>query len=67
MKLAHNKSNYKDYVDPAKNLAPLRSAIGMLEYWKFGILGSGEMKKWAIGENRLGMELKMFTNEEIPY
>jgi len=39
----------------------------MLEYWKFGILGSVEMKKWAIGENPLGMELKMFTNEEIPY
>jgi len=39
----------------------------MLEYWKFGILGSGEMKKWAIGEIPLGMELKMFTSEEIPY
>ena len=53
--------------DNGQNLAPLRSAIGMLEYWKFGILGSGEMKKWAIGEIPLDMELKMSTNEEIPY
>jgi len=35
----------------------------MLEYWKSGILGSGEMKKWAIGEIPLDMELKMFINE----
>jgi len=27
------------------NLAPLHSAIGMLEYWKIGIMGSGEMEK----------------------
>jgi hypothetical protein len=26
-----------------KNLAPLRSAIGMLEYWNDGIMGSGKM------------------------
>jgi hypothetical protein len=25
------------------NLAPLRSAIGMLEYWNDGIMGSGKM------------------------
>jgi len=30
------------------NLAPLRSAIGMLEQWKIGILGSGKLRQWFI-------------------
>ena len=38
-----------------------------LRNWNVGILGSGEMKKWAIGEIPLDMELKMSTNEQIPY
>jgi len=29
-------------------LAPLRSAIGILEYWNDGILGYGKMVKWVI-------------------
>jgi len=33
------------WADSKKNLAPFRSAIGMLEYWKVGILGSGKMEK----------------------
>jgi hypothetical protein len=38
-------------------LAPLRSAIEMLESWKAGIARSGEMEKWAIGEFLLTWKL----------
>jgi len=30
----------------------------MLEYWKVGIMGSGKMEKWAIGEIPPAMEGK---------
>jgi len=29
-----------------KNLAPLRSAIGMMEQWNHGIMGSGILEWW---------------------
>jgi len=32
------------------NLAPLRSAIGMVEYWNDGIMGFGKMVYWVIGK-----------------
>ena len=30
----------------------------MFEYWKGGILGSGEMEKWVVGEIPFDMEIK---------
>jgi len=36
----------------------LRYSIGILEYGKVGIMGSGEMEKWATGEIPLDMEAK---------
>jgi hypothetical protein len=32
-----------DLLDKTKNIAPLRSAIGMMEQWNDGIMGSGIM------------------------
>jgi hypothetical protein len=31
-----------------RNLAPLRSAIGMMECWNVGIMGFGKMGQWFI-------------------
>jgi len=30
-----------------------------LEYWKVGIMGSGEMEKWTTGEIPLDMEVEI--------
>jgi hypothetical protein len=37
------------------NLAPLRYAIGMVEYWNNGIMGFGKMVCWIIGKIHLAM------------
>jgi hypothetical protein len=39
-------------------LAPLRSAIGMMEKWNDGILVSGIMEKWVIREIHLQRKAK---------
>jgi hypothetical protein len=39
------------------NLAPLRSAIGMMEWWNNGILG---LKDWGLGK-----ECLRFSDESI--
>ena len=52
------------------NLASLRSAIGMLEYWNDGIVGFGKMEKWVIDkihiDNDLDNEGIIFINNAIP-
>jgi hypothetical protein len=52
---AKNENSY------ALNLAPLRSAIGMMECWKNGIMG---LEDWGIGvmEKRCFFSLKVLTN-----
>ena len=38
---------YERPLSPAPNLAPLRSAIGMMEQWNDGIMGSGILELWV--------------------
>jgi len=39
-----------------KNLAPLRSAIGLMEQWNSGIMGSGIMQCWIDGSASGGID-----------
>jgi hypothetical protein len=41
-----------------KNLAPLRSAIGMLEWWNNGTMGFGKMGHGFIGKIPLDMGVR---------
>jgi len=41
-------------------LAPHRHTIGMLEYWKVGIMGCGKMEKWAIAGFLIKIKLPLF-------
>jgi len=50
-----------------KNLAPLSSAIGMLEYWNNGIMGFAKMAQCFIARMALTWISKMLINDQIPY
>jgi hypothetical protein len=45
------------FLSQYRNLAPLRSAIGMMECWNNGILG---LKDWGLGKKMLS-----FSDESI--
>jgi len=45
----HSPHSYITFQD----LAPLRSAIGMMEWWNIGIMDFGTLEEWKIGICRM--------------